>query len=112
MKTILIYKNHKLAKSIADVSWHEFKRQLEYKCKWKGRELIIIDRFFPSSKTCNSCGFVNSDLMLKDRNWKCPSCNTVLDRDLNASKNILMQGILKLNQVKQEMQNKAVGSIA
>ncbi len=103
-------KNHKLAKSIADVSWHEFKRQLEYKCKWKGRELIIIDRFFPSSKTCNSCGFVNSDLTLKDRNWKCPSCDTDLDRDLNASKNILMQGILKLSSTKEE-QNKAVGTI-
>jgi len=103
-------KNHKLAKSIADVSWHEFKRQLEYKCKWKGRDLIIIDRFFPSSKTCNSCGFVNSDLTLKDRTWKCPSCNTDLDRDLNASKNILMQGILKLNSTKEE-QNKAVGTI-
>jgi putative transposase len=103
-------KNHKLAKSIADVSWHEFKRQLEYKCKWKGRDLIIIDRFFPSSKTCNSCGFVNSNLTLKDRTWKCPSCNTDLDRDLNASKNILMQGILKLNSTKEE-QNKAVGTI-
>lgn len=110
LNVVGMMKNHKLAKSIADVSWHEFKRQLEYKCKWKGRQLIIIDRFFPSSKTCNSCGFVNSDLTLKDRTWKCPSCNTDLDRDLNASKNILMQGILKLNSEKGE-QNKAVGTI-
>ena len=86
-------KNHKLAQSISDVSWHEFKRQLEYKCKWKGRKLVIIDRFFPSSKTCNNCNFVNQDLTLDIRNWQCSNCNEILNRDLNASRNILRQGL-------------------
>ena len=86
-------KNHHLAQAISDVSWHEFKRQLEYKCKWKGRQLVIIDRFFPSSKTCNNCGYINQELTLDVRQWTCPQCNCKLDRDLNASKNILQQGL-------------------
>ena len=86
-------KNHHLAQEISDVSWHEFKRQLEYKCKWKGRQLVIIDRFFPSSKTCNNCGYINQELTLDVRQWTCPQCNCKLDRDLNASKNILQQGL-------------------
>ena len=88
-------KNHKLAQSISDVSWHEFKRQLEYKCRWRGRDLIVIDRFFPSSKLC-SCGIINQELTLKDREWTCNSCGTMHDRDINASINILKQGILKI----------------
>jgi putative transposase len=90
-------KNHKLAKSISDVSWHEFKRQLEYKASWKGRELVYIDRFFPSSKTCNCCGFINQDLTLSVRDWECPQCKVKLNRDFNASLNILRQGLLKIN---------------
>ena len=86
-------KNHHLAQAISDVSWHEFKRQLEYKCKWKGRQLVIIDRFFPSSKTCNHCGYINQELTLDVRQWNCPQCSCKLDRDLNASKNILQQGL-------------------
>lgn len=86
-------KNHHLAQAISDVSWHEFKRQLEYKCKWKGRQLVIIDRFFPSSKTCNNCRYINQELTLDVRQWTCPQCNCKLDRDLNASKNILQQGL-------------------
>ena len=86
-------KNHHLAQAISDVSWHEFKRQLEYKCKWKGRQLVIIDRFFPSSKTCNNCGYINQELTLDVRQWTCPQCSCKLDRDLNASKNILQQGL-------------------
>ena len=86
-------KNHHLAQAISDVSWHEFKRQLEYKCKWKGRQLVIIDRFFPSSKTCNNCGYINQELTLDVRQWACPQCSCKLDRDLNASKNILQQGL-------------------
>jgi putative transposase len=86
-------KNHKLAQAISDVSWHEFKRQLEYKCKWKGRQLVIIDRFFPSSKTCNVCGTINQELTLKDREWTCKNCGTMHDRDVNASVNILKQGL-------------------
>ena len=84
-------KNHKLAQSIADVSWHEFKRQLEYKCKWRGRELVIIDRFFPSSKLCNICNIINQELTLKDRVWTCKNCDTTHQRDLLASTNILRQ---------------------
>ncbi len=86
-------KNHKIAKAITDASWYELTRQLEYKAKWNNRKLIKIDRWFPSSKTCNLCNFIKQDLSLKDRRWICPNCNTVLDRDLNASKNILKQGL-------------------
>jgi len=86
-------KNHKLAQSISDVGWHEFKRQLEYKCKWRGRELVIIDRWFPSSKLCNVCNTINQELTLKDREWTCKVCNTTHDRDLLASRNILKQGL-------------------
>jgi putative transposase len=91
--------NHKLAKSIGDVSWHEIHRELEYKSKWKGRTYYEIDRFFPSSKMCSSCYFVNTKLLLKDRTWNCPNCNTKLDRDLNASINILNQGLNNLEAV-------------
>lgn len=92
-------RNHKLAKSISDVAWHEIHRQLEYKSKWNGRTYHVIDRFFPSSKMCSSCNFVNDELMLKDRTWDCPSCDTKLDRDLNASINILNQGLNNLQAV-------------
>jgi putative transposase len=86
-------KNHKLAQAISDVSWHEFKRQLEYKCKWKGRQLVIIDRFFPSSRMCDVCGTINQSLTLKDREWTCDNCETTHNRDLLASRNILRQGL-------------------
>ena len=86
-------KNHKLAQSIADVSWHEFKRQLEYKCKWRGRELVIIDRFFPSSKLCDVCNTINEELTLKDREWTCKNCSTRHLRDELASRNILKQAL-------------------
>ena len=86
-------KNHKLAQSISDVGWHEFKRQLEYKCKWRGRELVVIDRFFPSSKLCGVCNTINQELTLKDREWTCQVCKTTHDRDLLASRNILKQGL-------------------
>ena len=86
-------KNHKLAKSISDCSWSEFLRQLKYKSEWNERNLITIDKFFPSSKTCNKCKFVNQDLTLEDREWVCPVCGSKLNRDKNASENILEQGI-------------------
>jgi len=87
-------KNHKLARSISDASWGEFFRQLEYKCEWYGRELVKIDRFFPSSKRCNHCGFVMDKLPLDIRSWDCPSCETKgIDRDINAGKNILAAGL-------------------
>lgn len=81
--------NHKLAKSIQELSLYEFRRQLEYKCRWYGRQLIIIDRFYPSSKTCHNCGYIYKDLKLSEREWICPHCGKEIDRDYNASLNIL-----------------------
>jgi putative transposase len=81
-------KNHKLAKAIQSASWSEFVRQLQYKSDWNGKNLIKCDRFAPSSKTCNECGSIKDDLKLSDRTWLCP-CGARLDRDLNASKNII-----------------------
>ncbi|MGB3238184.1 MAG: RNA-guided endonuclease TnpB family protein [Geitlerinemataceae cyanobacterium] len=87
-------KNRKLARSISDASWGEFFRQLEYKCDWYGRTLVKIDRFFPSSKRCNHCGFVIDKLPLSVRTWDCPNCETKgIDRDINAGKNILAAGL-------------------
>lgn len=86
-------KNHKLAKHIIDASWSKFISMLEYKASWNDKQIIKVDRFFPSSKTCNCCGYVNQNLKLDIREWICPSCNSKLDRDLNASKNILKEGI-------------------
>ncbi len=85
-------KNHKLARSISNASWCRFKQMLSYKCQWYGRELKLIDRFYPSSKTCNECGYVREHLALNARSWKCPRCGTVHDRDINAAKNILAAG--------------------
>jgi putative transposase len=90
-------KNHCLSKSISDASWSEFLRQLKYKSEWNERKLISIGKFFPSSKTCNKCKFINQDLTLADREWVCPNCGEKLDRDLNASKNILEQGLNNFN---------------
>jgi putative transposase len=86
-------KNHKLALAISDASWGELIRQLAYKCEWYGRELIKIDRWFPSSKRCGNCGHVVDKLPLNIREWECPKCQTTHDRDLNASKNILAAGL-------------------
>lgn len=85
-------KNHKLAHAISNSSWGMLRNMLEYKCKWYGRELKIIDRFFPSSKTCNHCGYIKQNLKLSERSWTCPVCGSVLDRDINAAKNILAAG--------------------
>lgn len=81
-------KNRKLAKSIYDASLSEFRRQIEYKCKWYGPELRIANRFFPSSKMCSGCGNIKQDLKLKDRTYICTSCGLTLNRDLNASYNL------------------------
>ena len=87
-------KNHKFARSISDAAWGEMFRQLEYKCDWYGRQLIKVDRFFPSSKRCSHCGYVIEKMPLNIRNWDCPSCGaTDIDRDINASKNILAAGL-------------------
>ncbi|MDJ0597948.1 MAG: RNA-guided endonuclease TnpB family protein [Crocosphaera sp.] len=85
-------RHHKLAKSISDASWGELNRQLEYKCEWYGKELIKIDRYFPSSKRCGDCGHIVDKLPLNIREWECPKCGTNHDRDINASKNILAAG--------------------
>ena len=89
--------NHKLAKSIQELSLYEFRRQLEYKCKLYGRQLIIIDRFFPSSKTCHNCGHIYKDLKLSQREWICPHCKSLIDRDYNAAQNILDEGLKQIN---------------
>ena len=86
-------KNHKLADSIQEMSFYEFKRMLEYKANWYGRKLIFVDRFYPSSKTCNHCGYVNKKLKLSDRQWVCPDCGEIIERDYNAALNIRDEGI-------------------
>ena len=88
-------KNHKLSKAIGDVSWGKFIETLTYKAEWNEKEIVHIDRFFPSSKTCSKCGYINNSLTLKDRTWTCPDCDKVLDRDFNAAINILNEGCRK-----------------
>ncbi|MCK9416735.1 transposase, partial [Candidatus Dojkabacteria bacterium] len=88
-------KNHKLSKAISDVSWGKFIETLTYKAEWNDKEVVHIDRFFPSSKTCHLCGYINHNLTLKDRTWKCSECCEVLDRDVNAAINILNEGCRK-----------------
>ncbi len=88
-------KNHKLSKAISDVSWGKFIETLTYKAEWNEKEVIHIDRFFPSSKTCHKCGYINHNLTLNDRNWECCECCEVLDRDVNAAINILNEGCRK-----------------
>jgi putative transposase len=85
--------NHSLAKAISDVGWGEFVRQLEYKAQWYGRTLVKIDRFYPSSKTCSACKHVLDALPLDRREWVCPDCGAAHDRDTNAARNILAEGL-------------------
>lgn len=81
-------KNHKLAKAISNIGFYEFRRQLEYKCKWYGKVLVVADRFYPSSKLCSGCKNKRTDLKLSHRTYKCPKCGLKLDRDLNAAINL------------------------
>jgi putative transposase len=85
-------KNHCLARSLGDASFGSFVRMLEYKCEWYGKELVKIDRFFPSSKRCFDCGHIVEYLPLSIREWTCPECGVVHDRDENAAHNILAAG--------------------
>ncbi len=85
-------KNRKLARAISDCGWGELVRQLEYKCRWYGRTLVKIDRYYPSSKRCSSCGYIAEKMPLSVREWECPECGTHHDRDWNAAKNILAAG--------------------
>lgn len=87
-----IMTNHHLAKSVSDSGWSEFVRQLQYKSEWNGVHFGRIDRFFPSSKRCFTCGWINKSLALNDREWTCPGCGQVIDRDFNAAQNILLFG--------------------
>lgn len=90
-------RNHKLAKSLLDEGWYQFVSMLEYKMKWYGGSLVKINRFFPSSKTCSVCGHKASKMPLNVREWKCPICGCLHDRDVNAAQNILAEGLRLLN---------------
>jgi len=90
-------KNHCLAKSISNQSWYSFVTKLKYKSIRYGGKVERTNRFYASSKTCFVCGYINQDLKLKDREWECPRCNKKLDRDINASQNILAQVLRELN---------------
>lgn len=81
-------KNHKLAQVISDSAWYSFVSKLEYKAKWIGKTILKIGQWEPSSKNCHVCGYHNAELTLKDRDWQCPECNTLHDRDINAAINI------------------------
>ncbi len=88
-----LMKNHKLAESIGDSGWAEFTRQLEYKQTWRGGAFAKIGRFFPSSKACSGCGAIVDNMPLSVRQWICPSCGADHDRDINAARMILAQGL-------------------
>ena len=90
-------KNHRLAKFIGDASWYELTRQLEYKAKWNGRKYIKIDTFYSSSQLCSVCGYQNPETKdLSVREWTCPVCGTKHDRDVNAAKNVLKEGLKQM----------------
>ncbi len=81
-------RNHHLSRAIADMGFHEFRRQVAYKAARRGAVLVTADRFFPSSKLCSACGVIQDEMPLSVRSWTCPACNTTHDRDLNAAINL------------------------
>ncbi|MBB5805827.1 putative transposase [Saccharothrix ecbatanensis] len=85
-------RNRSLARAISDASWSQLRSMLEYKCDWYGRDLVVVDRWFPSSKTCSACGLLLDMLPLRVREWTCPGCGARHDRDVNAARNILAAG--------------------
>lgn len=89
-------RNHRLAESIAEMNFGEFRRMLEYKARWYNRKIVFVDKFYPSSKTCSHCGYKYKDLTLSIREWTCPECGTTHDRDVNAAVNILHEGMKKI----------------
>ena len=93
LKVSSILRNKRIAKLAGSLGWQSFLNMIEYKCLWNDRTFIKIDQFYPSSKTCNKCGFVKKDLKLHQRSWKCPDCSTIHDRDINAANNILAVGL-------------------
>ena len=90
-------KNPRLARAIADMSFFEFRRQLEYKAERRGGMVVIADRWFPSSKTCSDCGTIQDKMPLAVRQWTCPDCGTIHDRDVNAARNLLALGVAALS---------------
>ena len=100
LQVINMVKNHSFAQAISDVSWAEFVRQLEYKAGWHNRRVIRVNQFFASSQTCNVCGYINKGTKnLSVREWDCPCCKTHHDRDVNASINIMKEGLKTLYNV-------------
>jgi putative transposase len=85
-------RNRSLARAISDASWSDLRSMLEYKCDWYGRDLVVVDRWLPSSKTCSACGLLLDALPLRVREWTCPGCGASHDRDVNAARNILAAG--------------------
>lgn len=95
-----LLKNGNLAKAISDVSWAEFRRILTYKCEWYGKELVVVGSNYASSQLCSQCGFKNKKTKnLAIREWQCPSCQTKHDRDQNAAKNILAEGLYDIGKL-------------
>ncbi len=95
LKVKNMIRNPKLSKAIADASWGEFVRQLQYKAEWSGRSVVAIDQFFPSSKRCSCCGYTMPETALNVRSWICPECGANHDRDVNAAKNIKAVGLAR-----------------
>jgi len=85
--------NHSLARAISDAGWSDLRGMLEYKCDWYGRELVVVDRWYPSSKTCSQCGHLTGALPLNIREWTCPACGIGHDRDVNAARNVRAAGL-------------------
>ena len=99
LKTKNLLKNHHLAKSIANNSWYLFREMLEYKCKWYGKQLIVVKPNY-TSQICSNCGYHSGKKPLEIREWTCPKCNKHHDRDINASINILNRGLKELKKIK------------